>query len=102
MSLICLIIVLSGLGRDVEKLLKTSSCHAGTVGLAAFTSRDIARQRWTAFTAGVDGRKLRWPWSRGVSRRRSTLLLHNILSLNLDWSDRWSVWFIFFFKYPYF
>ena len=58
LSQICMLLALLGLERNVGALPQKLACRTGAVGLAAITSRGLARQRWPAFLEGVNGRTL--------------------------------------------
>ena len=53
-----MLLALLGLERNVGALPQKLACRTGAVGLAAITSRGLARQRWPAFLEGVNGRTL--------------------------------------------
>ena len=59
LSLVCLLLALSGIGRDVGALPQTLVCHAGAVGLAELASCRLACRRWPALAAGIDSRAIR-------------------------------------------
>ena len=76
--------------REVGTLTQNLAGHEGAIGLAEITLRGLARQCGPAFSAGVDGSKIRLLWCGGVNCRIRILLLHPVFTLGTDLSFFWS------------
>ena len=96
-----LMIVPSGMGRDIGTLPHILEGHTGASGLAAVASRVCARQRGPSFAAGVNARTSRLCWCPGVSCQHRPLLLQSVSPLNLYWSNCQTGLFIFVFDSLY-